>query len=288
MNTVPESPEPEQTAQEAPHSAATSTVAASAPEASQQAVTDRSAHLRGAESAVLRCDELIAGYLPGVNILNGSDLYVGDGELIGIIGPNGAGKSTLLKAMFGLVNIRSGTVRLKGEDITNMKAHQLVSRGVGYVPQTNNVFPSLTIEENLEMGAFQVPGKFKERFEFVAELFPALKERRKQRAGSLSGGERQMVAMARALMTEPSVLLLDEPSAGLSPKLQDLVFIQAQQINKAGVTVVMVEQNARRCLQICHRGYVLDQGRNAYTGTGRQLANDPKVIELYLGTLAKA
>ncbi|MFI6786183.1 ABC transporter ATP-binding protein [Nonomuraea sp. NPDC050383] len=288
MNTVPESPEPEQTAQEAPHSAATSTVTASEPEASQQAVTDRSAHLRGAESAVLRCDELIAGYLPGVNILNGSDLYVGDGELIGIIGPNGAGKSTLLKAMFGLVNIRSGTVLLKGEDITNMKAHQLVSRGVGYVPQTNNVFPSLTIEENLEMGAFQVPGKFKERFEFVAELFPALKERRKQRAGSLSGGERQMVAMARALMTEPSVLLLDEPSAGLSPKLQDLVFIQAQQINKAGVTVVMVEQNARRCLQICHRGYVLDQGRNAYTGTGRQLANDPKVIELYLGTLAKA
>ncbi|MFI7441997.1 ABC transporter ATP-binding protein [Nonomuraea indica] len=261
---------------------------AAAQDGSERAVTDRSEHLAGAENAVLRCDELIAGYLPGVNILNGSDLYVQQGELIGIIGPNGAGKSTLLKAMFGLVNIRSGTVRLKGEDITNMKAHELVSRGVGYVPQTNNVFPSLTIEENLEMGAFQVPGKFKERFEFVAELFPALKERRKQRAGSLSGGERQMVAMARALMTEPSVLLLDEPSAGLSPKLQDLVFIQAQQINKAGVTVIMVEQNARRCLQICHRGYVLDQGRNAYTGTGRQLANDPKVIELYLGTLAKA
>ncbi len=255
---------------------------------SQAAVTDRSAHLAGAENAVLRCDELIAGYLPGVNILNGSDLYVGEGELIGIIGPNGAGKSTLLKAMFGLVNIRSGTVLLKGEDITNMKAHSLVSRGVGYVPQTNNVFPSLTIEENLEMGAFQVPGKFKERFDFVAELFPALKERRKQRAGSLSGGERQMVAMARALMTEPSVLLLDEPSAGLSPKLQDLVFIQAQQINKAGVTVIMVEQNARRCLQICDRAYVLDQGRNAYSGRGRDLMNDPKVIELYLGTLAKA
>jgi branched-chain amino acid transport system ATP-binding protein len=254
---------------------------------SKAAITDRGAHLAGAANAVLRCDELIAGYLPGVNILNGSDLYVGEGELIGIIGPNGAGKSTLLKAMFGLVNIRSGTVVLKGEDITNMKAHSLVARGVGYVPQTNNVFPSLTIEENLEMGAFQVPGKFKERFEFVAELFPALKERRKQRAGSLSGGERQMVAMARALMTEPSVLLLDEPSAGLSPMLH-LVFIQAQQINKAGVTVIMVEQNARRCLQICHRGYVLDQGRNAYTGTGRQLANDPKVIELYLGTLAKA
>ncbi|WP_246264119.1 ABC transporter ATP-binding protein [Acrocarpospora pleiomorpha] len=244
--------------------------------------------MSGAATAVLRCDELYAGYVPGVNILNGADLYVGDGELVGIIGPNGAGKSTLLKAMFGLVNVRSGTVVLKGEEITNLKAHALVSRGVGYVPQTNNVFPSLTIEENLEMGAFQVPKKFRERFEFVCEIFPALRERRRQRAGSLSGGERQMVAMARALMTEPSVLLLDEPSAGLSPKLQDLVFIQAQQINKAGVTVIMVEQNARRCLQICHRGYVLDQGRNAYTATGAELMNDPKVIELYLGTLARA
>ncbi|MEO3862920.1 ABC transporter ATP-binding protein [Acrocarpospora sp. B8E8] len=244
--------------------------------------------MSGAATAVLRCDELYAGYVPGVNILNGADLYVGDGELVGIIGPNGAGKSTLLKAMFGLVNVRSGTVVLKGEEITNLKAHALVTRGVGYVPQTNNVFPSLTIEENLEMGAFQVPKKFRERFEFVCEIFPALRERRRQRAGSLSGGERQMVAMARALMTEPSVLLLDEPSAGLSPKLQDLVFIQAQQINKAGVTVIMVEQNARRCLQICHRGYVLDQGRNAYTATGAELMNDPKVIELYLGTLARA
>jgi branched-chain amino acid transport system ATP-binding protein len=254
---------------------------------SSAAVTDRSEHLAGAENALLRCDELYAGYLPGVNILNGADLYVKPGELIGIIGPNGAGKSTLLKTIFGLVPVRSGTVRLKGEDITNLKAHDLVARGVGYVPQTNNVFPSLTIEENLEMGAFQVPKKFKERFEFVCEIFPALAERRKQRAGSLSGGERQMVAMARALMTEPSVLLLDEPSAGLSPKLQDLVFIQAQKINRAGVTVIMVEQNARRCLQICHRGYVLDQGRNAYMASGRELINDPKVIELYLGTLAR-
>lgn len=251
-------------------------------------VVDRGAHLEGAAEALLRCDELVAGYMPGVNILNGTDLYVRDGELIGIIGPNGAGKSTLLKSMFGLVNINKGKVTLKGEDITNLKAHSLVSRGVGYVPQTNNVFPSLTIEENLEMGAFQAPKKFKERFEFVAELFPALKERRRQRAGSLSGGERQMVAMGRALMTEPSVLLLDEPSAGLSPKLQDLVFIQVRQINRAGVTVIMVEQNARRCLQICDRGYVLDQGRNAYTASGRDLIHDPKVIELYLGTLAKA
>ena len=223
-----------------------------------------------------------------MNILNGCDLYVKDGELVGIIGPNGAGKSTLLKAMFGLVTIRSGTVVLRGEDITGLKAHALVRKGVGFVPQTENVFPSLTIEENLEMGLYQAPKKFAERFDFVASLFPALAERRKQRAGSLSGGERQMVAMGRALMMEPSVIFLDEPSAGLSPALQDEVFIRVRQINRAGVSVVMVEQNARRCLQICDRGYVLDQGRNAYTASGTDLANDPKVIELYLGTLAKA
>jgi len=254
---------------------------------SDAAVVDRTAHLDGAKDALLRADELIAGYIPGVNILNGSDLYVKPGELVGIIGPNGAGKSTLLKALFGLVRIGRGRVKLRDEEITNEKTHVLVAKGVGYVPQTNNVFPSLTIEENLQMGAFQSPKKFAERFDFVAELFPALGTRRKQRTGSLSGGERQMVAMGRALMMEPSVLLLDEPSAGLSPALQDEVFIRARQINRAGVTVVMVEQNARRCLQICDRGYVLDQGRNAYTATGRELINDPKVIELYLGTLAK-
>ena len=251
-------------------------------------VVDRSAHLEAAENALLRCDEVVAGYVPGVNILNGCDLYVGDGELVGIIGPNGAGKSTLLKAMFGLVTIRSGTVVLRGEDITGLKAHALVRKGVGFVPQTENVFPSLTIEENLEMGSYQAPKRFAERFDFVADLFPALGQRRKQRAGSLSGGERQMVAMGRALMMDPSVIFLDEPSAGLSPALQDEVFIRVRQINRAGVSVVMVEQNARRCLQICDRGYVLDQGRNAYTASGRDLANDPKVIELYLGTLAKA
>jgi branched-chain amino acid transport system ATP-binding protein len=185
------------------------------------------------------------------------------------------------------VRIGSGTVTLRGEDITNMRADQLVRKGIGFVPQTNNVFPSLTIEENLQMGAFQDPKKFVPRFEFVTSLFPALGDRRKQRAGSLSGGERQMVAMGRALMMEPSVLLLDEPSAGLSPVLQDEVFVRARAINKSGVTVIMVEQNAARCLQVVDRGYVLDQGRNAYTGTGRELAHDPKVIELYLGTLAK-
>ncbi len=249
---------------------------------------ERSVHLKDAEGAVLRADDLIAGYLPGVNILNGSDLYCREGELVGIIGPNGAGKSTLLKALFGLVKIHTGKVMLKGEDITNQRADQLVSAGIGFVPQSNNVFPSLTIQENLEMGCFQRPSAFSDRFKFVAELFPALHDRRNQRAGSLSGGERQMVAMGRALMMEPSVLLLDEPSAGLSPVMQDEVFVQTRKINRAGVSVVMVEQNAARCLQICDRAYVLDQGRNAYTGTGQQLATDPKVIELYLGTLAQS
>ena len=239
------------------------------------------------KEALLTAEGLDAGYLPGINILNDCSLDLFEGELIGIIGPNGAGKSTLVKAIFGLVNIRQGSVRLRGEDITNMKAHSLVSRGIGYVPQTNNVFPSLTVEENLEMGTFIDPSKFSERVEVVGEMFPKLVDRRDQRAGSLSGGERQMLAMGRALMLDPSVLLLDEPSAGLSPALQDEVFVRCHKINQVGVSIVMVEQNASRCLQICHRGYVLDQGANAYTGTGRELLTDPKVIELYLGTLVK-
>ena len=207
--------------------------------------------------------------------------------MIGIIGPNGAGKSTLLKAMFGLVKIRSGNVHLGTQDITNLRANTLVEMGVGFVPQNNNVFPSLTIEENLQMGLFLRPKKVRERLDAMWDLFPALHERRSRSAGALSGGERQSLAMARALMMEPSVLLLDEPSAGLSPVRQDETFIRTRRINKTGVCVVMVEQNARRCLQICDRGYVLDQGKDAYTGTGRELAKDPKVIELYLGTLAE-
>jgi ABC-type branched-subunit amino acid transport system ATPase component len=248
------------------------------------------AQLHAAESvdALIKADKLIAGYFPGVNILNDADLYAHEGELVGIIGPNGAGKSTLLKALFGLVRVNSGSVTLRDEDITNLRADQLVRRGVGFVPQNNNVFPTLTIEENMQMGAFQDPKSFPERFDAVVDLFPTLGERRKQRAGSLSGGERQMVAMGRALMMAPSVLLLDEPSAGLSPALQDEVFIRVKEINATGVTVIIVEQNAARCLQIVDRGYVMDQGQNAYTGTGSALANDPKVIELYLGTLAKA
>lgn len=239
------------------------------------------------DELLLEARAIEAGYVPGVNILNGAGLQLRPGELVGIIGPNGAGKSTLLKALFGLIPVRSGVVLLRGEDVTSRKAHELVSRGIGYVPQNDNVFPSLTIEENLEMGLYLAPRRFGERAGVVFEMFPRLADRRRQRAGSLSGGERQMLAMARALMMDPSVLLLDEPSAGLSPVFQDQVFIRCREINQAGVSIVMVEQNANRCLQICHRGYVLDQGTNAYTGPGDALLNDPKVIELYLGTLAQ-
>ncbi len=237
---------------------------------------------------LVHVDNIRAGYVPGVDILNGCSLELRQGELIGIIGPNGAGKSTLLKALFGLLDVREGQVVYRGDDISNASAHELVDRGISYVPQRDNVFPALTVEENLEMGAFLRPKTFRERVDFVSDMFPRLAERMKQRAGSLSGGERQMLAMGRALMMDPEVILLDEPSAGLSPVLQDQVFVRTREINKAGVSVVMVEQNARRCLQICHRGYVLDQGTNAYTDTGRNLLHDPKVIELYLGTLARA
>ena len=237
------------------------------------------------KNVVVNVDNLVAGYLPGVNILNGCNLIARQGELIGIIGPNGAGKSTLLKAIFGQSKVREGAVFLNGENITGLKADKLVERGVGYVPQNNNVFPSLTIEENLQMGVYQKPNKYEEGLELVTSLFSELGTRLKQRAGSLSGGERQMVAMGRALMMNPSVLLLDEPSAGLSPVRQDEAFLRVSDINKAGVTTIMVEQNARRCLQICDRGYVLDQGKDAVTGSGRDLLNDPKVIELYLGSL---
>ena len=240
-----------------------------------------------AKTPVIETHDLVAGYLPGVNILNGANFFADQGELVGIIGPNGAGKSTLLKAIFGLVKVREGDIKLNGESIANLKANQLVAKGVGFVPQNNNVFTSLTIEENLQMGVFQKPKEYAERIEFVTSIFAELGKRLKQRAGSLSGGERQMVAMSRALMMDPQVLLLDEPSAGLSPVRQDEAFIRVSEINKAGVTTIMVEQNARRCLQISDRAYVLDQGKDAVVGTGRELLNDPKVIGLYLGTLGE-
>ena len=236
---------------------------------------------------LVHVDHIVAGYVPEVNILNGCSLELSPGELIGIIGPNGAGKSTMLKALFGLIPVREGVVRFEGQEITGAKANTLVARGIGYVPQINNVFPSLTVGENLEMGGYLQKRDLGARRDWVVGMFPRLGQRIGQRAGSLSGGERQMLAMARALMMEPKVLLLDEPSAGLSPVLQDQVFQRVQEVNDAGVSIIMVEQNAARCLQICDRGYVLDQGRNAYTGSGEELLTDPKVIELYLGTLAR-
>ena len=237
---------------------------------------------------LLEAIDLTAGYLSGVDILNGCSLRLDANEIVGVVGPNGAGKSTLVKTMFGLVPVRAGRLTLAGADITGLPAHQLVARGVGYVPQTHNVFGQLSVEDNLRMGIFLRSKDARRRVSAIVELFPLVGERRHQRAGSLSGGERQIVAMARALMMEPRVLLLDEPSAGLSPRYQDEAFRHVHRIRESGVSIVIVEQNARRCLEISNRGYVLDQGRNAHTGTGRELLDDPKVVELYLGTLGAA
>jgi branched-chain amino acid transport system ATP-binding protein len=236
---------------------------------------------------LLTVQDLVCGYVPEVDILKGVNLSLQQGELVGIIGPNGAGKSTLVKAIFGLLKPRSGTVAFQGNDITGWPTHELVSRGMGYVPQRANVFPSLSVEDNLRMGLYLNMEAWPERFETITTMFPLIQRRRQQRAKFLSGGERQMLAFGRALMTEPSVLLLDEPSAGLSPIVQDQVFGKIKEIAASGVSIVLVEQNARHCLGIADRGYVLDQGRNAYTGTGQELLNDPKVIDLYLGTLAR-
>jgi len=239
------------------------------------------------DTTLLEARDVVAGYVPEVDILRGCSLELAEGEIVGVVGPNGAGKSTLVKAIVGLVPVRSGSVLLFGEDVTNDATHEIVARGVGYVPQRDNVFPSLTVEENLRMGVYLQPSEFTASFERVATLFPRLADRRVQRAGYLSGGERQMLAMARALMLEPAVLVLDEPSAGLSPAFQDIVFERITEVNRSGVSVVMVEQNARRCLQVSDRAYVFDAGTNAYTGTGQELLEDPKVVELYLGTLAR-
>jgi branched-chain amino acid transport system ATP-binding protein len=236
---------------------------------------------------LLVVDDLVGGYVPEVDILRGVNLTLLPGELVGIIGPNGAGKSTLVKAIFGLLKIRSGTVSFRGETINGTPTHKLVGMGIGYVPQRANVFPSLSVEDNLRMGLYLNMGAWTERFEAINAMFPLIERRRHQKAQFLSGGERQMLAFGRALMTEPSVLLLDEPSAGLSPIIQDQVFGKIKEIASSGVSVVLVEQNARHCLGIADRGYVLDQGRNAYTGTGHELLHDPKVIDLYLGTIAR-
>jgi ABC-type branched-subunit amino acid transport system ATPase component len=234
-------------------------------------------------NVLLETHQLVAGYVPEVNILQGVDAVVGRGELVAIIGPNGAGKSTLIKTLAGLIPPREGRIVFEGRDITNARAHQVVHLGVAYVPQLDNVFPSLTVQENLEMGAFSSPKATKERMAGVFDVLPLLKQRRKQRAGTMSGGERQMLALARALMSAPTLLMLDEPSAGLAPTVVDLVFETIKDINRSGLSVLLVEQNARRALAMAHRGYVLDLGKNRFEGPGADLLHDPKIADLYLG-----
>jgi len=234
---------------------------------------------------ILECNGIAAGYVKGLNILQGVDLVVSEGEIISIIGPNGAGKSTLLKAIMGLINISAGRFFINGSDRTNISTHKIVNEGIGYVPQVENVFPSLTIEENIEIGAWSLNKHRKSNVAKVLQDFPLLSERKKEKAGNLSGGQRQILALARALVTSPSLLLLDEPSAGLSPVAINEVFQSINEINDKGVSILLVEQNAKRALKFSNRGYVLDQGRNAYQGEGIELLNDPRVVDLYLGKL---
>ena len=236
--------------------------------------------------ALLVTEDLVAGYVREVDILNGVSFNVREGEIATVIGPNGAGKSTLIKTIFGLLRPREGDVTLRGESLVGLEPHSITRRGMSYVPQLDNVFPSLTVEENLEMGSLE-RARTRDRIGEMYELFPRLGERRTQAAGTMSGGERQMLAMARALMPAPHVLLLDEPSAGLAPAFVEAIFEKVEEINRAGVTVVMVEQNARRALGMSDRGYVLDLGQNRFQGAGRDLLEDPKVTELYLGGTAR-
>lgn len=233
--------------------------------------------------SLLRVENVTTGY-GDMEVLHHVGVEVNDGEIVSVIGPNGAGKSTLMKAIFGLLPLWEGTVRLRDEDIARRSPYDIVKLGMCYVPQVANVFTSLTVEENLEMGAFTLQnGNLEERKERVFELFPVLRERRYQRAGKMSGGERQMVAMGSALMLQPAVLLLDEPSAGLSPRLVDMIFQRIVKVNETGVAIVMVEQNAKQSLRMAHRGYVLANGENRFQGTGQELLNDPEVGRLYLG-----
>jgi len=232
--------------------------------------------------ALLKVDDATAGY-GEMQVLNSVSLTVESDEIVSIVGPNGAGKSTVMKLIFGLLKPWEGTVQFDGNDISGMAPDKIVKLGLCYVPQVDNVFPSLSVEENLEMGAFILDGPLGERKERVFELFPRLAERRRQRAGKMSGGERQMVAMGRALMLDPKLLMLDEPSAGLAPMLVDMIFEKVAEVNAAGVAVLMVEQNAKRSLELADRGYVLATGRNQVEGPGSELLNDPEVARLYLG-----
>jgi len=232
---------------------------------------------------LLYVDDVYAGYVRDLDILQGVNFKIYPGELVVVIGPNGAGKSTLAKTIFGLLTPHRGTIIFNTKNIVGLKSNQIVQRGMCYVPQIANVFPSLTVEENLEMGAFTRSGSLKDLKQRIFDLFPRLVERRRQRAGTLSGGERQQLAMGRALMLQPSLLILDEPSAALSPVLVNSVFELIQRINQAGISIILVEQNARKALAMADRGYVLEAGRDRFEGAGPDLLNDPKVGELYLG-----
>ncbi len=231
---------------------------------------------------LLTVEGAVAGY-GEMQVLRGIDLTVGEGEIVSIVGPNGAGKSTVMKLIFGLLKPWEGSVTFDGRDVSGMAPEKLVRLGLSYVPQVDNVFPNLTVEENLDMGGYIRTGSLAEQKERVFELFPRLAERRRQRAGKMSGGERQMVAMGRALMLDPRLLMLDEPSAGLAPLLVDMIFDKIVDINRTGVSVLMVEQNAKKSLALADRGYVLATGQNQVDGPGRDLLENPEVARLYLG-----
>ncbi len=233
--------------------------------------------------AIIEVNGLASGYVKGLNILQGVDLVLKEKEIVSIIGPNGAGKSTLLKAIMGIIPVFGGKIFLNGQELKEIKSYELVNQGIAYVPQVLNVFPSLTVQENLEMGIWGK--KQKSSIDDIYNMFEVLLERKKERAGNLSGGQRQLLALGRALISKPDVILLDEPSAGLSPLAIEEVFEHIKNVNAAGVSILLVEQNAKRALKFCHRGYVLDQGRNAYTGLGKELLKDDKVVDLYLGKL---
>lgn len=232
--------------------------------------------------SLLKAEEVTSGY-GDMEVLHGVSIEVGEGEIVTVIGPNGAGKSTLLKTIFGLLNPTAGEITFKEKEIIGLAPDQIVRQGMSYVPQVDNVFPSLTVHENLEMGAFILTDDFSKRLENVYELFPILKERRKQRVGKMSGGERQMVAMGRALMLNPKLLLLDEPSAALAPNLRAMIFDRITSINKTGVAILIVEQNAKESLRLSDRGYVLASGQNRFEDTGENLLANEEIGQLYLG-----